>query len=106
MGSSPDPSNLNRNMPANGGERADATHETRPASADLSHAEAAMNIAVTPPETSEAQAASARGASDSLPLKDARDQVMRETGAIPTGPRAGSRKVYVPGQIHPDIRVP
>ncbi|KPF73658.1 phosphomethylpyrimidine synthase [Brevundimonas sp. AAP58] len=31
---------------------------------------------------------------------------MRETGAIPTGPRAGSRKVYVSGELFPDIRVP
>jgi len=65
-----------------------------------------MNIAVTPPKTSEAQAASDRVASDSLPLKDARDQVMKETGTIPTGERAGSRKVYVAGELFPDIRVP
>jgi phosphomethylpyrimidine synthase len=31
---------------------------------------------------------------------------MRETGAIPTGERAGSRKVYVSGELFPDIRVP
>nr|WP_183197791.1 phosphomethylpyrimidine synthase ThiC [Brevundimonas mediterranea] len=31
---------------------------------------------------------------------------MRETGAIPTGERAGSRKVYVAGELYPDIRVP
>jgi phosphomethylpyrimidine synthase len=42
----------------------------------------------------------------SLALKDAREQVMRETGAIPTGERAGSRKVYVAGELYPDIRVP
>jgi len=65
-----------------------------------------MNIAVTPPKASEAQAESGRVASDSLPLKDAREQVMRETGAIPTGERAGSRKVYVSGELYPDIRVP
>ena len=74
-----------------------------------------MNIAVTPPKASEAQAASDRVASDSLPnhepnidlaLKDAREEVMRETGTIPTGERAGSRKVYVAGQLYPDIRVP
>ena len=41
-----------------------------------------------------------------LALKDARDQVMRETGTIPTGERAGSRKVYVAGELYPDIRVP
>nr|WP_271164697.1 phosphomethylpyrimidine synthase ThiC [Brevundimonas intermedia] len=31
---------------------------------------------------------------------------MKETGAIPTGERAGSRKVYVAGELYPDIRVP
>ncbi|QCR00187.1 phosphomethylpyrimidine synthase ThiC [Brevundimonas sp. SGAir0440] len=31
---------------------------------------------------------------------------MRETGTIPTGERAGSRKVYVAGELYPDIRVP
>ncbi len=72
-----------------------------------------MNIHVTP----SAQAASDRVASDSqtalphepestLSLKDAREAVMKETGAIPTGPRAGSRKVYVSGELFPDIRVP
>jgi len=60
-----------------------------------------MNILVTPPKASEAQAAS-----DSLPLKDAREQVMKETGTIPTGERAGSRKVHVAGELYPDIRVP
>ncbi len=65
-----------------------------------------MNILVTPPKASEAQAASDRVASDSLPLKDAREAVMRETGTIPTGERAGSRKVYVAGELYPDIRVP
>ena len=71
-----------------------------------------MNIVVTPPKTSEAQAASDRVASDShetgvdLALKDARDEVMRETGTIPTGERAGSRKVYASGELFPDIRVP
>ena len=65
-----------------------------------------MNILVTPPKASEAQAASDRVASDSLPLKDARDQVMKETGTIPTGERAGSKKVYVAGELYPDIRVP
>ncbi len=81
-----------------------------------------MNIVVTPPKTeaqeAQAQAASDRVASDSLPLKDdrvasdslplkdARDEVMRETGTIPTGERAGSRKVYASGELFPDIRVP
>ncbi|HEV7228746.1 MAG TPA: phosphomethylpyrimidine synthase ThiC [Brevundimonas sp.] len=31
---------------------------------------------------------------------------MKETGSIPTGERAGSRKVYVQGELYPDIRVP
>ncbi|MEJ8406143.1 phosphomethylpyrimidine synthase ThiC [Brevundimonas vesicularis] len=31
---------------------------------------------------------------------------MRETGTIPTGERAGSRKVYVAGELYPHIRVP
>ncbi|WP_306004164.1 phosphomethylpyrimidine synthase ThiC [Brevundimonas sp. C43] len=31
---------------------------------------------------------------------------MRETGTIPTGERAGSRKVYFAGELYPDIRVP
>ena len=66
-----------------------------------------MNIHVTPSaKVDEAQAASDRVASDSLPLAEARKQVMRETGAIPTGERAGSRKVYVSGELFPDIRVP
>lgn len=75
-----------------------------------------MNIQVTPPALPEeldlAQAASDRVASAShegnvdLALKDAREEVMRETGTIPTGERAGSRKVYVAGELYPDIRVP
>jgi len=75
-----------------------------------------MNIQVTPPALPEepdlAQAASDRVANAShdgnveLALKDARDEVMRETGTIPTGERAGSRKVYVAGELYPDIRVP
>jgi len=91
-----------------------------------------MNIVVThsksaadtPEALDAAQAASDRVASDSqkgsgdrvasdshetgvdLALKDARDEVMRETGTIPTGERAGSRKVYASGELYPDIRVP
>ncbi|GAA0611843.1 phosphomethylpyrimidine synthase ThiC [Brevundimonas kwangchunensis] len=75
-----------------------------------------MNIIVTPPVTPEeldlAQAASARGASDShepnveLPLADARRAVAAEHGRIPTGPRAGGVKVYVAGELYPEIRVP
>jgi len=58
-----------------------------------------MNIQVTPPVLPEEPHVE-------LALKDAREQVMKETGAIPTGEREGSRKVYVAGEIHPDIRVP
>ncbi|MGQ2991646.1 phosphomethylpyrimidine synthase ThiC, partial [Brevundimonas sp.] len=58
-----------------------------------------MNIAVTPPSLPEEP-------NVELALKDARDQVMKETGTIPTGERAGSRKVYVAGELYPDIRVP
>jgi phosphomethylpyrimidine synthase len=66
-----------------------------------------MNIHVTPSaQADEAQAASDRVASVSLPLAEARKEVMKETGRIPTGPRAGGRKVYVAGELFPDIRVP
>ena len=41
-----------------------------------------------------------------LALADARKEVASEHGTIPTGPRAGSRKVYVAGELFPDIRVP
>ena len=58
-----------------------------------------MNIQVTPPALPEEP-------SVDLALKDAREQVMKETGTIPTGERAGSRKVYVAGELYPDIRVP
>jgi phosphomethylpyrimidine synthase len=58
-----------------------------------------MNIAVTPPPVP------AEPATD-LPLAQAKAAVMADTGAIPTGERPGSRKVYVSGVIHPDIRVP
>lgn len=58
-----------------------------------------MNISVTPPALPEEP-------NVELALKDARDAVMRETGTIPTGERAGSRKVYVAGELYPDIRVP
>jgi phosphomethylpyrimidine synthase len=61
--------------------------------------EAAMNIIVTPPVVPEEP-------NIDLALKDAREAVMKETGAIPTGERAGSRKVYVAGELYPDIRVP
>lgn len=58
-----------------------------------------MNIQVTPPALPEEP-------NVDLALKDAREQVMKETGTIPTGERAGSRKVYVAGELYPDIRVP
>ena len=58
-----------------------------------------MNIAVTPPATPAEP-------NIDLALKDARDEVMRETGTIPTGERAGSHKVYASGELYPDIRVP
>lgn len=58
-----------------------------------------MNIQVTPPALPEEP-------NVELALKDAREQVMKETGTIPTGERAGSRKVYVAGELYPDIRVP
>ena len=58
-----------------------------------------MNIAVTPPALPEEP-------NVELALKDAREQVMQETGTIPTGERAGSRKVYVAGELYPEIRVP
>jgi len=58
-----------------------------------------MNILVTPPALPEEP-------NVELALKDAREAVMKETGTIPTGERAGSRKVYVAGELYPDIRVP
>ena len=58
-----------------------------------------MNIAVTPPALPEEP-------NVDLSLRDAREAVMKETGTIPTGERAGSRKVYVAGELYPDIRVP
>ncbi|EKY28782.1 thiamine biosynthesis protein ThiC [Brevundimonas diminuta 470-4] len=58
-----------------------------------------MNIQVTPaPEREEPNI--------ELALADARKEVAAEHGTIPTGPRAGGRKVYVAGELFPDIRVP
>ncbi len=62
-----------------------------------------MNIHV--PKSAESAETPAEPSSD-LALKDAREAVMKETGTIPTGERAGSRKVYVAGELYPDIRVP
>lgn len=58
-----------------------------------------MNIQVTPPALPEEP-------NVELPLALARKQVEAETGRIPTGPRVGGRKVYVQGQLYPEIRVP
>jgi phosphomethylpyrimidine synthase len=57
-----------------------------------------MNIHVTPEQPHEPES--------TLPLAEARKAVEKETGRIPTGPRAGGRKVYVAGELYPDIRVP
>ncbi|MFN3837399.1 MAG: phosphomethylpyrimidine synthase ThiC [Brevundimonas sp.] len=58
-----------------------------------------MNIQVTPPSLPEEP-------NIELPLADARKAVEAETGRIPTGPRAGGVKVYVQGELYPEIRVP
>lgn len=58
-----------------------------------------MNIQVTPPALPEEP-------NVELPLAEARKAVEKETGRIPTGPRAGGVKVYVAGELYPDIRVP
>ncbi len=60
-----------------------------------------MNVHVTPdlPKVAEPE-------SSTLPLAEARRQVADEHGRIPTGEREGSRKVYVAGELFPDIRVP
>jgi phosphomethylpyrimidine synthase len=63
-----------------------------------------MNIAVPPPATppeSEHDLANA-----TLSLAEAKSAVMKDTGAIPTGERPGSKKVYVAGELYPEIRVP
>ncbi|MBN9481611.1 MAG: phosphomethylpyrimidine synthase ThiC, partial [Bordetella sp.] len=70
-----------------------------------------MNIHVPNEQpTSEAQAASGSFEHNEpqvdLALADARREVAAEHGRIPTGPRAGGRKVYVAGELFPDIRVP
>ncbi len=58
-----------------------------------------MNIQVTPPALPEEP-------NIELPLADARKAVAAEHGRIPTGPRAGGVKVYVAGELYPNIRVP
>ena len=57
--------------------------------------EAAMNVHVTPEDPNV-----------ELPLAEAKKRVVAAAGSIPTGPRPGRRKVYEPGVIWPDIRVP
>jgi phosphomethylpyrimidine synthase len=59
-----------------------------------------MNIAVPPPESEHDLSNAA------LPLAEAKTAVMKETGSIPTGERPGSKKVYVGGELYPEIRVP
>ena len=44
--------------------------------------------------------------SSTLPLAEARKAVADQYGRISTGPRVGSAKVYVSGELFPDIRVP
>ena len=41
-----------------------------------------------------------------LALADAKKRVEAAAGSIPTGPRPGGKKVYVSGELFPDIRVP
>lgn len=65
-----------------------------------------MNVHISNTSTDEAQAASDRVASDSLPLSEARKKVAAKHGRIPTGPREGGHKVYVAGDLYPDLRVP
>ncbi|MET4682385.1 phosphomethylpyrimidine synthase ThiC [Brevundimonas faecalis] len=61
-----------------------------------------MNIQVTPQAATEQP----HEPNVELPLADARKAVAAEHGRIPTGPRAGGVKVYVAGELFPDIRVP
>ena len=76
-------------MPAKGWEYGLRPESPLTAPADLLRKEAAMNVHIT--ET---------------PLADAKKRVEAATGAVPTGPRPGRRKVYEPGVLHPDLRVP
>jgi phosphomethylpyrimidine synthase len=54
----------------------------------------------------EGAAPTAAGESSTLPLAEARKAVAEKHGRVPTGPREGGRKVYVAGQLFPDLRVP
>jgi thiamine biosynthesis protein ThiC len=51
-------------------------------------------------------AAPAEPESSTLPLAEARRKVAEKAGRVPVGPREGGRKVYVSGELYPDIRVP
>jgi phosphomethylpyrimidine synthase len=62
-----------------------------------------MNIQVTPPAQNSGLP---EEPNVELPLADARKAVAAEHGRIPTGPRAGGVKVYVQGELYPEIRVP
>ncbi|MFC0634825.1 phosphomethylpyrimidine synthase ThiC [Brevundimonas balnearis] len=57
-----------------------------------------MNVHVTPEQPHEPES--------TLPLAEARKAVEKQTGRIPTGPRAGGVKVYASGELYPDLRVP
>jgi len=57
-----------------------------------------MNVHVTPDQPHEPQV--------DLPLAEARKAVAEKHGRVPTGPREGGKKVYVSGELFPDIRVP
>ena len=58
-----------------------------------------MNVHVPNPAPAEPE-------SSTLPLAEARRKVAEKAGRVPVGPREGGRKVYVSGEIYPDIRVP
>jgi phosphomethylpyrimidine synthase len=80
-----------------------------------------MNVHVTPEESDvisspprgegdrkavEGAAPASAGESSTLPLAEARKVVAEKHGRVPTGPREGGKKVYVAGELFPDIRVP
>jgi phosphomethylpyrimidine synthase len=58
-----------------------------------------MNVHVPNPAPAEPE-------SSTLPLAEARRKVAEKAGRVPVGPREGGRKVYVSGELYPDIRVP
>ena len=55
-----------------------------------------VHVATTPAEPE----------SSTLPLAEARKAVADKHGRIPTGPREGGSKVYVAGELYPELRVP